>query len=91
MTGKKDLNEMAGIIKNCFLFIGIDSGFAHIANAYEKNAVILIGEFAGFKNYMPYSGKFQNEKENTIIYHSDPLKSLSCTAVLSLLEKKLNP
>lgn len=87
--GKKQLTEIAAAIKNCDLFIGIDSGFAHFANAYERESLILIGAYNGFKNYMPYSGKFQRESQSQIFYTSKELSQLTFEELKPVLENKL--
>jgi len=37
-------------------FVGVDSGFAHCANALEVPALVLLGAFRNFSGYFPYSG-----------------------------------
>lgn len=90
LTGERELEEIAGIIKHSKLFIGIDSGFAHFANALNKDALVLIGRFGSFVNYMPYSGKFQAEKEEIIHYHAGPLSSMPCDEIFAIVSKKLS-
>jgi heptosyltransferase-3 len=58
---------MANIISGALFFIGIDSGPAHIANAFEIPGLILLGEFKNFKNHMPYSGAYEHGRAS--IYH----------------------
>lgn len=43
ITGKTTLREAAGIIKNCKLFIGCDSGLTHIASAVDIPVIALFG------------------------------------------------
>ena len=38
------------------LFIGIDSGPAHLANAVKTPGVILLGRYLTWDYYMPYTG-----------------------------------
>ena len=88
--GQKELSDIAELIENCSLFIGVDSGFAHFANAMEKESLILIGTYNGFKNYMPYSGKFQKECQSQIYYTSKELSQLKFDEIKPELEKKLH-
>lgn len=67
MVGKTSVVEMANIISTTLFFIGIDSGPAHIANAFEIPGLILLGEFKNFKNHMPYSGAYEHGRAS--IYH----------------------
>ena len=90
LTGKRSLSSISRLISDSQLFIGVDSGFAHFANALEKNSLIFIGRFRHFKNYLPYSGKFQREKDNTIFYYHGSLKDMPCHDVFDLVSKKLN-
>lgn len=68
MVGKTRVVEMANIIAGAHFFIGIDSGPAHIANAFEIPGLILLGEYKNFKNHMPYSGSY--EQGRAMIYHN---------------------
>ena len=53
-------------IKRAILFIGIDSGPAHLANAVGTFGIIMIGKLADFINHIPYSGKYKSG-ENVLI------------------------
>ena len=66
-VGKTNIIEMANIISGAQFYIGIDSGPAHIANAFEIPGLILLGEYKNFKNHMPYSGSYEQGRAN--IYH----------------------
>jgi heptosyltransferase-3 len=68
LVGKTSVVEMANIISGAQFFIGIDSGPAHIANAFEIPGLILLGEYKNFKNHMPYSGSY--ELGRAMIYHN---------------------
>lgn len=66
-VGKTNIVEMASIISGSNFFLGIDSGPAHMANAFEIPGLILLGEYKNFKNHMPYSGSYENGRAT--IYH----------------------
>lgn len=74
-TDIRDLQTIAHIISKSDFFIGIDSGFAHIANALEIDGVCLIGKIRGlFYYHTPFTGKFQyggilRSKKNTAVFH----------------------
>jgi heptosyltransferase-3 len=89
LTGERRLSEIAALIDGCSLFIGLDSGFAHLANALNKNSLIFIGYFADFKGYMPYSGYFQRPEKDMINHYPGPLRNMSCYEVLEVVKKKL--
>jgi heptosyltransferase-3 len=90
LTGEKPLPVIYGLIDKSRLFIGIDSGFAHFANALNKDSLILIGSLGNFKYYMPYSGKFQIEQSEIIYYYSGSLQEMPCDDIFDLVSKKLN-
>lgn len=66
-TGKQSLQQVAQVIKKAELFIGIDSSFAHFAHALHTKAIILLGKYSHYTQYMPYSGKFANSESFSII------------------------
>lgn len=82
--GKKSLQEIAILIKNNFLFVGVDSGFAHIANALRVEGVILLGNYRDFKSYMPYTGFYTKEGGNgaTIIHYEGKVKEIPVDLVM---------
>lgn len=85
-----DIQTIAQIIKDADIFIGCDSGFAHIANCYNKKAILLFGKYRRFDKPMPYTGYYAIQKENTIIYaHNDSVKSLSVDEVYEKVLEKI--
>lgn len=36
------------------LFLGVDSGFSHVANALDIRSIFLLGKFRTFKTYKPW-------------------------------------
>jgi heptosyltransferase III len=59
LCGKLSLLETAEVIGRSRLFIGNDSGPAHMANAMGANAILLFGKFLDFVDYLPYSGRYK--------------------------------
>ena len=74
--GKRGLSEIANLIKDSSLFMGVESGFAHFANALAKEALIFIGRQKNFQRYMPYSGKYLKERDAHIVYFDEELKQM---------------
>lgn len=56
LCGQLDFQEIAFLIKNALLFIGIDSGFAHIAHATSTPKIVMMGSLGAFESYNPFSG-----------------------------------
>jgi ADP-heptose:LPS heptosyltransferase len=93
LCGKLSILESAVLIKKAVLFIGIDSGPAHMANALETPGVILLGEYYfGMKDYNPYSGKYGSLENCGLVYSKDLVKNIPVETVLenvhSLITKK---
>jgi len=75
------LRRHALIIKEAALFVGVDSGFAHVANAYEVPSVIIMGAFRHFKTHMPYSGPWGSEIGCRILRARGPAAEVTLDAV----------
>lgn len=89
-TGIKPIEDITTLIHNCQLYIGIDSGFAHIANALKKDSLILIGHFQNFLNYLPYSGFFMEHRNDIIIYFDGSLCNMPFSYIEERVAAKLN-
>lgn len=89
-TGIKPLAELTGLIKNAELFIGVDSAFAHVANALEKESLILLGHYANFTHYLPYSGFFQKKQKQMLVHYSHILAQMPFSFIEQRLLKKFN-
>lgn len=61
-TGKRRLQDIAWIIDKASVFVGIDSGFAHMANAVKTASVILLGNSGGKEGRDIYSGDFSKSR-----------------------------
>ena len=53
------LSQQAALLAGARLFLGGDSGFAHLANALDLSAVILLAKFRHFRTYEPFSGPWK--------------------------------
>jgi ADP-heptose:LPS heptosyltransferase len=92
-TGKKSLQQIAHVIASGSLFIGVDSGFAHLANALNIDGIVMIGEYKldgqVYKNYIPYTGKYKDD--NHILFAKDgPVNTLECDVVYKAVVQKLD-
>ncbi|GAB2542478.1 glycosyltransferase family 9 protein [Spirosoma aerophilum] len=67
LCGQLSLLETAEVIRTAQLFIGIDSGPAHMANAMHTDGVILLGKLFDFVDYLPYSGRYKRGEGVTIL------------------------
>lgn len=83
------LLETAEIIRRADLFIGIDSGPAHMANAAGTFGIILLGEYRIFKHYMPYSGGYKSGENASIIHAKGLAADISVSEVYELVKSEL--
>jgi len=67
LCGQLSLLETAQVIGQAGLFVGIDSGPAHMANATGTEGVILLGQLFDFTDYLPYSGRYKRGEGVTIL------------------------
>ena len=90
-TSVHDIQKIAYIIKNSICFVGIDSGFAHIANCFDKYAILIFGRYLKpYKEYNPYSGNYWNYKNCSFIYTRDYSKYIPVNLVLKVFESYIN-
>jgi len=76
MCGQLSILETAEAIRRSVLFIGVDSGPAHLANAVGTKGVILIGRYASFVKYQPYSGKYASPEHARLVYSMEPAANI---------------
>jgi heptosyltransferase-3 len=73
-------------------FVGVDSGFAHCANALKIPSLILLGEFRDFPDYFPFSGPHARGSSWCIMRNNGALDRLQpddvCAALLRLLAQE---
>ena len=83
LCGKTSILQSAAIIKKAKLFIGIDSGPAHMANALGTPGIILLGEYYfGMKDYNPYSGNYGLLKYCRLVQSDNLVKNITTESVL---------
>ena len=88
------MQAIANYIATSDYFIGLDSGFAHMANALGKRGKVLIANYQSgkftFKNFNPFTGNYA--KPGVIMYAPGGLLStLTSDAVLEEVLKELQP
>lgn len=86
-----DVQQIAQIIKGADAFVGIDSVFAHIANCYSKDAVLIFGKYHDFDVIMPYTGCYAEKSEEVIVYASEGMaENVDVDVVYRRLMERLN-
>lgn len=59
LCGRLSILETAEVIRRAAVYIGIDSGPAHLANAVGTPGAILLGRHRTFRSYLPYTGAYE--------------------------------
>ena len=87
LAGRLSIMETAEVIQRASFFIGVDSGPAHMANAWRRPSLILLGRFRGH-DWLPYEGFFVEHSSERLLRHPEALATLSAARVIERL--KLN-
>ncbi|HSX10150.1 MAG TPA: glycoside hydrolase family 99-like domain-containing protein [Chlamydiales bacterium] len=92
LCGRLSLMETAEVIRRAILFVGIDSGPAHFANALKIPGVILLGKYKNFDKYNPYSGRYGDLSNATLVCNSgQPTSKLPVDLVLKAVLGRCKP
>ena len=89
LCGRLSILQTAELIGRAQLFIGIDSGPAHLANAAGTPGVILLGHYNHYRRYLPYSGGYGDGSNATVIHHDGPAADIAVETVLAAAEGRL--
>jgi len=76
LCGKLEMLETAEVISRSNLFIGVDSGLAHFANAADIPGVVLLGHYRDFKNYCPFTGGYSDGSNAHLVHFDGPLREM---------------
>lgn len=87
LCGILSLLDTAEVIKRAKIYIGIDSGPAHFANAVGTNGILLLGKWANFDYHQPYSGNYKNGINCTIIRTQKPTSEIKLEEVTNQIDK----
>ena len=82
------LLETAEVIRRSSLFVGIDSGPAHFANALGVRGVVLLGHYHQFKRYLPYANNTSSTKPE-LVYNDGPVAAIEVDRVLAVIGRQL--
>lgn len=84
LCGKLTILETAEVIRRARLFIGVDSGPAHLANAVGTYGIVLLGRYRNFDHYNPFSGRYADGTNAELIYNEDgPASAIAPDAVIT--------
>ncbi len=86
LCGNLSVIESAELIRRCSFFIGVDSGPAHMANAWRRPGLLLFGRFSGSDAFNPFDGYYREAAETVILRYPGLLREQSSSAVIAALE-----
>jgi heptosyltransferase-3 len=89
LCGRLSMLETAEAIRRADLFIGVDSGPAHMANAVATPGVILLGRYRNFRHYTPFSGDYANGRRATVLHAEGPPTELTVDEVFAAAMARL--
>lgn len=91
LCGRTTILQMAEVIRRAAVFVGVDSGPAHLANAVGTRGVVLLGQFNKFTSYNPFSGEYGAGRKVTLVRNDDgPAALISVDAVFSAVTSALS-
>ena len=89
LSGRLSVLESSEVIRRALLFMGVDSGPAHIANAVKTPGVILLGDLPPFSKYIPYSGYYAEGGALIVRDSSGRVANIGITKVVRAVAKVL--
>jgi heptosyltransferase-3 len=77
------LSQQIAVMKHCNVFLGVDSGFSHIAQALGLPSVLLIGSYRGFDNYLPW----KCAADDIVLRSSGEMRNISADRVVNAVRQ----
>jgi heptosyltransferase-3 len=77
------LGEQVAVMKRCSVFLGVDSGFSHVANALGLPSVLLIAAYKGFDHYLPW----KCGAHDIVLRSSGVMREISSDRVVSAIRR----
>jgi ADP-heptose:LPS heptosyltransferase len=82
MTHIRSIQTIGYVISKTRFFFGVDSAFAHIANALRINGLIIMGQYRAFTDHVPYTGYYATG--HIVRKKFEPANSVSVDDVIAL-------
>jgi len=83
---KLTLPQQMAVMQAGALFLGVDSGFAHIANALHLPSVLMLGAYKGFQDYLPWT----LHPGDILLRSETALKDISSAGVVEAISRLLS-
>ena len=90
LCGKLSILVSAEVIRRAKLFIGIDTGPAHLANAVGTFGVIMLGSYLGFESYNPFNGAYRDGSNAVLLYSKGLVTDIKVDSVFEEVERYLD-
>jgi heptosyltransferase III len=91
LCGKLKILETSEIIRRSRLFVGVDSGPAHLANAVGVSGIILLGrKYKPVSRYLPYSGNYADSSKADLIYSDNLAADIGVEEVYQAVRRRLH-
>lgn len=89
LCGRLSLLETAEVLRRASVFVGVDSGPAHLANAVGTPGVIVLGRYFDFEGHTPYSGSYADGSNADLLRADGPAAALPTERVLEAVSRRL--
>jgi len=89
LCGRLSILQTAEVIHRAILFVGVDSGPAHLANAVGTPGVVLLGGYRSFKRYNPFTGAYRSGDLAELIYSDGSVNMIEVDSVQKAIERRL--
>ena len=86
LCGQLSLMETAELIRRSAFFLGVDSGPAHMANAWRRPALLLFGRYLGSDTFNPFEGLYEERADVVILRYPGLLREQPPGSVINALE-----
>ena len=90
LCGRLAILETAEVIRRAALFVGIDSGPAHLANAVGTPGVVLLGHYGPYRRYLPYSGGYADGGNARLVRGDGPAAAIPVDAAMDAVLDRLD-
>ena len=89
MTGLMPIPKLVDAVRHATLFVGCESGVAHIANALRVDSLVLMGHYRTWKRYNPYTGYFKDNADTCLARFDMPVAEAPYVVMRQLALNKI--
>jgi ADP-heptose:LPS heptosyltransferase len=90
LCGELSVLQTAEVIRRSALYLGSDSGPAHLANAVGAYGIIALGHYRHFQQYLPFSGSFADPLQSEVLHYDGPLDELPANRIIKAIDNRLS-